>query len=106
MKHTEVYGLRTKGTKAEVKGALVAMEDGGEIGHRMPPKSMETPHPDEVRTVENTKGRGLASGVLARGVGGCLLSIKKRLPRVYTYQVQTVCSTTGESGNTRCFEGS
>lgn len=69
MKHTEVYGLRTKGTKAEVKGALVAMEDEGEVGHKMPPKHMETPHPNEVRTVENTKGRGSVGGVLARGVG-------------------------------------
>lgn len=45
MKHTEVYGLRTKGTKEDVKGALAEMEDRGEDGHALGPTPLETPSP-------------------------------------------------------------
>lgn len=33
MKHTEVYGLRNKGTRDTIKGTLATMEAGGEDGH-------------------------------------------------------------------------
>lgn len=42
MKHTEVYGLRTRGTKSEVKGTLASMEEteggvnGGGLGQTSP----------------------------------------------------------------------
>lgn len=32
MKHTQVYGLRTRGTREHVQGVLRAMEEGGEGG--------------------------------------------------------------------------
>ena len=53
MKHTEVYGLRTRGTKPVVKGVMAAMEKEGEGYHgdeAAPPTPLGTPHPaDEVR---------------------------------------------------------
>ena len=53
MKHTEVYGLRTKGTKPVVKGVMAAMEkEGGSDEDEAPPTPLGTPPPvDEVREI-------------------------------------------------------
>lgn len=49
MKHTEVYGLRTRGTKADAKGTLAAMKDGGAVGEGTALTPPGSPlHADEV----------------------------------------------------------
>ena len=66
MKHTEVYGLRTRGTKADVKGALAAMEEGGVDGHEIMSTPMETPPPDEVISLHTENGGGASEGWAGR----------------------------------------
>lgn len=52
MKHTEVYGLRNRGTRDTIKGTLATMEAGGEDGHGMHATPAGTPVPgDEVLRV-------------------------------------------------------
>lgn len=48
MKHTEVYGLRNKGTRDAIKGTLASMEAGGEEAHGLHATPLGTPLPDEV----------------------------------------------------------
>ncbi len=54
MKHTEVYGLRNRGTRDTIKGTLATMEAGGEDGHGIRSTPTETPPPmdptDDVRS--------------------------------------------------------
>ncbi|CAM9937642.1 unnamed protein product [Ascophyllum nodosum] len=74
MKHTEVYGLRTRGTKADVKGALAAMEEGGVDGHEIMSTPMETPPPDEAAVLEGQYDQADAYNAvesIAKGVSHC-----------------------------------
>ena len=45
MKHTEVYGLRNRGTRDTIKGTLATMEAGGEDGHGIHSTPAGTPPP-------------------------------------------------------------
>lgn len=46
MKHTEVYGLRNRGTRDTIKGTLATMEAGGEDGHGIAATPAGTPPPN------------------------------------------------------------
>lgn len=71
MKHTQVYGLRTKGTRNEVQGALAAMEAGGEDVGVMVPPSLPARSPDEVSSRRGSAEKGLSpDGPVARDTGG------------------------------------
>eukprot|EP00752_Nemacystus_decipiens_P018774 g16832.t1 len=53
MKHTEVYGLRNRGTRDTIKGTLATMEAGGEDGHGIHTTPAGTPPPtDDAATLE------------------------------------------------------
>lgn len=70
MKHTEVYGLRNRGTRDTIKGTLATMEAGGEDGHGIHATPAGTPPPmDDVSVV----GAGAGAGAGARVGGGALL---------------------------------
>eukprot|EP00904_Undaria_pinnatifida_P005278 jgi/Undpi1/1880/HiC_scaffold_12.g05267.m1 len=93
MKHTEVYGLRTKGTKPVVKGALAAMEhegggDGGE--EEGPPTALGTPTPDEVATLEGQYDQVDADNAIASTAKGSSHCEKMRISLNRQFQPQGV----------------
>ncbi|CAM9784780.1 unnamed protein product [Pylaiella littoralis] len=75
MKHTEVYGLRNRGTRGTIKGTLATMEAGGEDGHGMNVTPAGTPCPsDEAATLEGQHDEEDASNAVnssAKGSDHC-----------------------------------
>ncbi|CAM9371140.1 unnamed protein product [Ectocarpus fasciculatus] len=88
MKHTEVYGLRNKGTRDAIKGTLASMEAGGEEAHGLHATPMGTPPPDEAATLEGQYDEQDASNAVASSTKGSdhCLKMKDSLNRQFQPQ--------------------
>ncbi|CAM9132644.1 unnamed protein product [Ectocarpus sp. 12 AP-2014] len=88
MKHTEVYGLRNKGTRDTIKGTLATMEAGGEEAHGLHVTPLGTPPPDEAATLEGQYDEQDASNAVASSTKGSdhCLKMKNSLNRQFQPQ--------------------
>eukprot|EP00903_Cladosiphon_okamuranus_P005998 g5918.t1 len=89
MKHTEVYGLRNRGTRDTIKGTLATMEAGGEDGHGIHATPAGTPPPmDDAATLEGQYDETDATNAVTSSTKGSdhCLKMKNSLNRQFQPQ--------------------